>query len=51
MNDDPDDYVGVPLRPMLGQITRDITDVFSRLKDREFVCEFKYDGQVINNRR
>lgn len=38
--------LGVPLRPMLGQITRRMTDVFAKLTDREFVCECKYDGQV-----
>ncbi|CDH51139.1 dna ligase [Lichtheimia corymbifera JMRC:FSU:9682] len=37
--------VGVPLRPMLGQITRRMTDVFAKLTDRDFVCECKYDGQ------
>ncbi|KAI8376118.1 ATP-dependent DNA ligase [Radiomyces spectabilis] len=37
--------VGVPLRPMLGQITRDLTDMFIKLKDRDFACEYKYDGQ------
>ncbi|KAI9491071.1 ATP-dependent DNA ligase [Zychaea mexicana] len=37
--------VGVPLRPMLGQITRSMTNVFTKLQSRDFVCEFKYDGQ------
>jgi DNA ligase-1 len=30
---------------MLGKITRDILEMFAMLKDREFTCEFKYDGQ------
>lgn len=38
--------VGVPLRPMLGKITRDLSEVFTTLEGREFTCEFKYDGQV-----
>ncbi|KAF7729330.1 hypothetical protein EC973_004586 [Apophysomyces ossiformis] len=37
--------VGIPLKPMLGQITRELTDVFVRLKFRDFACEWKYDGQ------
>ncbi|BFZ54581.1 hypothetical protein PYCC9005_001618 [Savitreella phatthalungensis] len=37
--------VGTPLRPMLGLITRDLDDMFSRLGGQHFTCEFKYDGQ------
>ncbi|KAI9267959.1 ATP-dependent DNA ligase [Phascolomyces articulosus] len=37
--------VGVPLRPMLGQITKTMSHVFNKLQTRAFVCEFKYDGQ------
>ncbi|KAI9311581.1 ATP-dependent DNA ligase [Dichotomocladium elegans] len=37
--------VGVPLKPMLGQITRSLADVFIKLASRHFVCESKYDGQ------
>ncbi|KAI7850107.1 ATP-dependent DNA ligase [Circinella umbellata] len=37
--------VGVPLRPMLGQITKTMSNVFTKLQSRDFVCEFKYDGQ------
>ena len=42
----------VPLRPMLGSITRDLPEMLARLRGegsggrgREFACEFKYDGQ------
>ncbi|KAL2261388.1 hypothetical protein VTK26DRAFT_4258 [Humicola hyalothermophila] len=37
--------IHVPLRPMLGSITRDLTEVLSKVEDREFACEYKYDGQ------
>lgn len=35
----------VPLRPMLGSITRDLGDMLTKLQGRDFSCEFKYDGQ------
>ncbi|KAI9797973.1 MAG: hypothetical protein M1833_005029 [Piccolia ochrophora] len=35
----------VPLRPMLGSITRDLSDMLTKLQSRDFSCEFKYDGQ------
>ncbi|GAB7361326.1 hypothetical protein MBLNU230_g1382t1 [Neophaeotheca triangularis] len=36
----------IPLRPMLGGITRDLGELHARLGDhRAFACEFKYDGQ------
>ena len=35
----------VPLRPMLGNITRDLSDMLTRLQGRDFSCEYKYDGQ------
>ena len=35
----------IPLRPMLGSITRDLGEMLTKLQDREFACEFKYDGQ------
>ena len=35
----------VPLRPMLGNITRDLGDMLTKLQGRDFSCEFKYDGQ------
>ncbi|KAF2500538.1 ATP-dependent DNA ligase [Lophium mytilinum] len=35
----------IPLRPMLGSITRDLGDMLTKLQGRDFSCEFKYDGQ------
>lgn len=35
----------VPLRPMLGNITRDLGEMLTKLQGRDFGCEFKYDGQ------
>ena len=35
----------IPLRPMLGGITRDLSEMLTRLQGRDFGCEFKYDGQ------
>lgn len=35
----------IPLRPMLGGITRDLGEMLTKLQDRDFSCEFKYDGQ------
>lgn len=35
----------IPLRPMLGSITRDLAEMLTKLDGREFACEFKYDGQ------
>ena len=35
----------IPLRPMLGSITRDLGEMLTKLQDRDFSCEFKYDGQ------
>ena len=35
----------VPLRPMLGSITRDLSEMLTKLQGREFSCEYKYDGQ------
>ncbi|CAB4494886.1 ATP-dependent DNA ligase [Rhizophagus irregularis] len=37
--------VGVPLRPMLGEIIRDLGQVFENFEGRLFNCEYKYDGQ------
>jgi DNA ligase-1 len=34
-----------PLRPMLGNITRDLGEMLTKLQSRDFSCEFKYDGQ------
>lgn len=35
----------IPLRPMLGSITRDLTEMLTKLQGRDFACEWKYDGQ------
>ncbi|KAH7628144.1 hypothetical protein B0T09DRAFT_175876 [Sordaria sp. MPI-SDFR-AT-0083] len=35
----------IPLRPMLGGITRDLSEMLTRLRGRDFACEYKYDGQ------
>ena len=35
----------IPLRPMLGGITRDLGEMLTRLQGRDFSCEYKYDGQ------
>jgi len=35
----------IPLRPMLGSITRDLSEILTKLQGRDFSCEFKYDGQ------
>lgn len=35
----------IPLRPMLGSITRDLGEMLTKLNGRDFSCEFKYDGQ------
>lgn len=35
----------VPLRPMLGSITRDLSEMLTKLQGRYFSCEYKYDGQ------
>lgn len=35
----------IPLRPMLGNITRDLGDMLVKLQGRDFTCEWKYDGQ------
>lgn len=38
-------YPGTPLQPMLGSITRSLTEVYTRLGSRPFVSEAKLDGQ------
>ena len=35
----------VPLRPMLGSITRHLGEMLTKLQGRDFSCEYKYDGQ------
>ncbi|KHO01025.1 DNA ligase, ATP-dependent [Metarhizium album ARSEF 1941] len=35
----------IPLRPMLGSITRNLSEMLTKLQGRDFACEYKYDGQ------
>ncbi|KAF2793159.1 ATP-dependent DNA ligase [Melanomma pulvis-pyrius CBS 109.77] len=35
----------IPLRPMMGSITRDLGEMITKLPGRYFSCEYKYDGQ------
>ncbi|KAK9479610.1 hypothetical protein V1514DRAFT_278079 [Lipomyces japonicus] len=38
--------IHVPVMPMLGSITRDLSEMLAKVGDQtEFACEFKYDGQ------
>lgn len=37
--------LGVPIKPMLGLITKDLNDMFTRLANQQYTCEYKYDGQ------
>ncbi|GAA5893279.1 hypothetical protein JCM5296_001658 [Sporobolomyces johnsonii] len=37
--------VGIPLEPMLGSITRSLSEIYTRLASRPFVSEAKLDGQ------
>lgn len=37
--------IHIPLKPMLGSITRDLAEMLTKLQGRTFSCEFKYDGQ------
>jgi len=34
----------IPLRPMLGSITRDLSEMLTKLQGRDFTCEYKYDA-------
>ncbi|KAI8817228.1 uncharacterized protein EV422DRAFT_622711 [Fimicolochytrium jonesii] len=36
---------GVPIRPMLGKITRDLAEVFETMHGLNFCADWKYDGQ------
>ncbi|KAL0239034.1 hypothetical protein PCE1_004725 [Barthelona sp. PCE] len=37
--------IGVPCHPMLAESSKAIEEIFKRFEGKEFVCEFKYDGE------
>ena len=45
LEDSADMIIGIPIRPMLGVITRDLAEVIAKMDGRSYACEYKYDGQ------
>ncbi|ADM11115.1 DNA ligase [Encephalitozoon intestinalis ATCC 50506] len=38
---------GVPLKPMLANPSKDLTSAFKKVENKNFTCEYKYDGERI----
>ena len=38
--------IGVPIKPMLGNITKDLNDMAKILEGRAFACEFKWPAKT-----